>query len=167
MVKVMKIMAISFKRSHAGTDTESSVLQQATSDPRLCQRLLDTHGQVWVSLLGGHCSFFLGPGVHKFLLVPSKSLIPQSCVGSGSSTVGLMAISSKRAYAIPTSAAPSHTQICCTQSPCPCGSPLLIHTYTGDTQTQLCLSLCGVSGSWCTQGPVMLKKMKLNGSMEI
>ena len=23
---------------------------------------------------------------------------------------------------------------------------------TGDTQTQLCLSLCGVSGFWCTQG---------------
>ena len=37
-------------------------LQQATSDPRLCQRLLDTHRQVWVSLLWGHCSFFLGPG---------------------------------------------------------------------------------------------------------
>ena len=45
-----------------------------------------------------------------------------------------------------------HTQVCCTQSPCPCGSPLLTHTSTGDTQTQFCLSLCGVSGSWCAQG---------------
>ena len=45
-----------------------------------------------------------------------------------------------------------HTQVCCTQGPCPCGSPLLTCTYTGDTQTQFCLSLCGVSGSWCTQG---------------
>ena len=45
-----------------------------------------------------------------------------------------------------------YTQVCCTQGPCPCGSPLLIHTYTGDTQTQFCLSLCTVSGSWCTQG---------------
>ena len=36
-----------------------------------------------------------------------------------------------------------HTQVCCTQSPCPCGSPLLTHTSSGD-------SLCGVSGSWCT-----------------
>ena len=44
------------------------------------------------------------------------------------------------------------TQACCTQSPCPCGSPLLTHTSLGDTQTQFCLSLCGVSGSWCTQG---------------
>ena len=46
-----------------------------------------------------------------------------------------------------------HTQVCCTQSPCPCGSPLLIpHTSAGDAQTQFCLSLCGVSGSWCAQG---------------
>ena len=43
-------------------------------------------------------------------------------------------------------------QVCCTQGPCPCGSPLLIRTYTGDTQTQFCLSLCRVSGSLCTQG---------------
>ena len=45
-----------------------------------------------------------------------------------------------------------HIQGCCTQSPCPCGSPLLTRTSTGDTQTQFCLSLCGVPGSWCAQG---------------
>ena len=45
-----------------------------------------------------------------------------------------------------------HTQVCCTQSPCPCSSPLLIHTSTGDAQRQFCLSFCGVSGSWCTEG---------------
>ena len=45
-----------------------------------------------------------------------------------------------------------HTQVYCTQSPCPCSRPLLTHTFTGDTQTQFCLSLCGVSESWCTQG---------------
>ena len=28
-----------------------------------------------------------------------------------------------------------HTQVCCTQSPCPCGRPLLTHTSTGNTQT--------------------------------
>ena len=38
------------------------------------------------------------------------------------------------------------------QSSCPCSSPLPTHTSTGDTQTQFCLSLCGVSGSWCAQG---------------
>ena len=46
-------------------------LKQATAVPCLFQRLLDTHGQVWVSLLWGHCSFLLGPGVHKVLFVPS------------------------------------------------------------------------------------------------
>ena len=54
-----------------------------------------------------------------------------------------MVTASKRAYT---------TQVCCTQSPCPCGSPLLTQTSTEDTQTQFCLSLSGISGSWCTQG---------------
>ena len=61
---------------------------QATADLRLLQRLLDTHSQVWVSLLWGHCSFLLGPGVYKVLFVSSKSLFLQSCVVSGSSMVG-------------------------------------------------------------------------------
>ena len=71
----MKIMATSFKRSHTRTAAlRAPNLQQATADPRLRQRLLDTHGQVWVSLLWGHCSFLLGPGAHKVLFVLSKSL---------------------------------------------------------------------------------------------
>ena len=57
---------------------------------------MDTQGQVWVSLLCGHCSFLLGPGVHKVLFVPSRILFPQSCVSSGGSMVGLMATSSKQ-----------------------------------------------------------------------
>ena len=109
-------------------------LQQATADPHLRQRLLDTHWQVWVSLLLGHCSLLLGPGVYKLLFVPSKSLFPQSCVSSGISMVGLMATSSKRAYAIPRCAAP--------RTPSPMDRPLLTHTSAGDTQT-----LKGRSGS--------------------
>ena len=63
MVEVMTIMAISFKRYHSCTAAPSApTLQQATADPRLRQRLLDTHRQVvWVSLLWDHCSFLLGP----------------------------------------------------------------------------------------------------------
>ena len=80
----------------------SPTLQQATTDPRLCQRLLDTLGQVWVSLLWDHCSFLLGPGVHKLWFVPSKRPV----LSSGGSMVGLMVTSSKRAYAIPRSTAP-------------------------------------------------------------
>ena len=49
-------------------------LLQATTDPRLYQRLLDTPGQVWVSLLWGHCSFLLGPGELKVLFEPSECL---------------------------------------------------------------------------------------------
>ena len=99
--------ATSFKRSHVHTATLSTpTLQQATANLRLCWRLLYTHVQVWVSLLCGHCSFLLDSGAHKALFVPSKSLFPQSCVSSGSSIVGLMVTSSKRAYAIPRSTAP-------------------------------------------------------------
>ena len=54
-----------------------------------------------------------------------------------------MVTSSKRAYAIPKSATP--------RAPVPVG-PLLCCTSTGDTQTQFCLSLCGVPGSWRAQG---------------
>ena len=107
MVEVMKIMVTSFKRYHACTTTLCPpTLQQATTDPHVCQRLLDTHGRIWVSLLWGHCSFLLGPGAHKVLFVPSQSLFPQSCVSSGGSMVGLMANSSHGAYAIPRSSAP-------------------------------------------------------------
>ena len=52
-----------------------------------------------------------------------------------------MATTSRRAYAIPKSAAPRALWQA-TADPYP----------IGDAQTQFCLSLCGVSGSWCTQG---------------
>ena len=60
----------------------------------------------------------------------------QSCVSSGSSVVGLMATSSKRALPYPSLL---HSE------PLPCGSPLLTRTSTGDAQTQFCLSLCGLN----------------------
>jgi len=55
-------------------------LQQATTNPGLRWRLADTDWQVWVSLLWDHCSFLLGPGAHKVLFVPSKTVFPQSGV---------------------------------------------------------------------------------------
>ena len=45
--------------------------------------------------------------------------------------------------------------------PCPCGNPLLTCTSTGDTQTQFCLSLHGVSGSWCTW--ICLSPLSISG----
>ena len=77
VVEVMKIMATSCKSPmHALLHSVSPTLQQATADPCLHQGLLDTHGQVWVNFLQGHCAFLLGPGVYKVLFVLSKSLFP-------------------------------------------------------------------------------------------
>ena len=60
MVKVMKIMETSFKVPiHTLLHSVPPNLQQATADPCLCWRLLDTHVQVWFSLLCAHCSFLL------------------------------------------------------------------------------------------------------------
>ena len=70
------MMVTSFKGQHALLHSVPLILQQATTDPRLCQRLLDTHGHAWVSLLWGHSSLLLGPGAYKILFVPSRSLFP-------------------------------------------------------------------------------------------
>ena len=77
MVEVMKIMATSSKRSCAHTAT--------LSDPDLAagQHQLtpppETPGHSQASLaqsFRGHCSFLQGPGMHRVLCVPSKSLFP-------------------------------------------------------------------------------------------
>ena len=129
-------------------------LQQATTDPQLWQRFPDTHGQVWVSLLWGHCFFLLGPLLHKVLFVPPKSLFPQSCVSSGGSMVGLMGTSSKKAYAIPRSAAPRAPTTAAGHCwPVPPQEML--------TQGQVWLSLCGVS--WCAQDFVWAFQVSLVG----
>ena len=108
-------------------------LQQATGDPGLHRQLLDTHRQVWVSLLWGHCLFLLGPGMHRVVCALQESVSPVLCkfwwlyggVNGDLLQEGLC-----------------HTQVGCTQSPCPCSRPLLTHTSAGDTQT-----LKGKSGS--------------------
>ena len=109
--------------------------------------LLETprHSQASMSqYLWGHCSFLLGPGVHKVLFVPSKSLFSQSGVSSGSSMVGLVTTSSKRAYAIPRSTA--------ARAPGPVAGHCWLYLCRrhSNTQIQVWPSLCGVS--WCVQG---------------
>ena len=135
-------METSFRRSHACTAALSAPNPAVGHhQPTPHQRLLDAHGQVWVSLLWGHCSFLLCPGAHKVLFVPSKSLFPQCCVSSGGSMVGLMVTSSTRAYAIPRSAV--------LRAPAPvAGRPLVTRTSSGDTQT-----LKGRSGSYAVGCP--------------
>ena len=63
---------------------------QASLNLRLCWRLLDTHRQVWVSLLLEHCSFLLGPGVHKvFCLCPPRVCFPSPVEVLSSNLIGL------------------------------------------------------------------------------
>ena len=55
------------------------VLQQATTDPHPCWRLLDTPGQVWVSLLLGYYSFLLGPGAQGSVCAFQEPVSPVLC----------------------------------------------------------------------------------------
>ena len=125
----MKIVSTFFKR--ALLHSVPPILHQATADPRLCWRLLDTSVSLGQSLVG---SLLLFPGswCTQVLFVPSKSLFPHSCVSSGGSMVELMATTSKRLIPY---------QVCCTQSHCPCGSLLLTHISTEDIQTQFQVSV--------------------------
>ena len=113
-----------------------STLQQAITDPRLQRRLPDTHRQV----SRGVTVPFSWVQVHKALLCPARVYFPVPCkfwqlysrVNGNLLQEGLC-----------------HTH---TQSPCPGGRPLPNCTSTRDAQTQFCLCLCVVPGSWCAQG---------------
>ena len=134
MVEVMKTMVTSFKRS--GSCTAPLKCPQPCSRPPLTHTsardswtLTGKSGSV---SCGGHCSFLLGPGAHKFLFVPSKSLFPRLCkfwwlyggVNGDLLQEGLC-----------------HTQVCCIWSPCPWGRPLLTQTSTGDAHSSVSVSV--------------------------
>ena len=107
---------------HALPHSVPRTMQWATTNPRLQQRFLDTHRQVRVRLLWGHCSFLQGP-VHKVPLCPPRAVSPVlsrfwQCYGAVNGDLlqeGLC-----------------HTQVCCTQSPL---SLWLTQTSTGDSKT--------------------------------
>ena len=134
---------------HALLHSAPLTLQQAPANPHLHWRLLDTPGQVRVSLLWGHCSFLLGPGAHKVLFVPCKSVSPVLCkfwwlyggVNGALLQEGLC-----------------HTLVCCTQSPCPVAGhcqptcPLENSVHSQASLAQFLVELLLLSpGSWCTQ----------------
>ena len=114
IVEVMKIMPTSFKGPmQALLKSIPLALQQATINPwRLLHwRLLDIHGQVWVSLLWG--SLPLSPGSwcrQSSVCALQESVFPVLCkfwqfyggVNGNLLQEGLC-----------------HTQVCCTQSPAP------------------------------------------------
>ena len=125
-------------------------MQCYTQCPQPCSRpprptpLLETPGHSQASLgqsLLGPCSFLLGPGAQGPVCALQEST-SQSCASFGSSMVGLMVTSSKRAYAMPRSTAP--------RAPAPWQSTA--DPYLHRRHSEFCRSICGVSGSWCTQG---------------
>ena len=135
MVEIMKIMVTSFKRSHAHTATLSA------PNPATCHHqptpLPETPGHSWASLgqsLVG--SLLLSPGswCTQGPVCALPESISQSCVSSGSSYGGVNGNLLQEGLC--------HTQVCCSQSPCPHGRPLLTHASTGNTQI-----LKGRSGS--------------------
>ena len=68
-----------FKRCGALLHSVPATLQQATASPRLCWRLLDTHGEVGQSLVG---SLPLSPGswcTQSFVCVLQESVSPFLC----------------------------------------------------------------------------------------
>ena len=143
MVEVMKIMVTSFNRSHASTATLSAPNPAAAH--RRPTPLLETPEHSWASLgqslmaslLLSHGSWCIQGSVCAL-----QESISQSCVSSGSSMVGLMATSSKRAYAIPKSLHPEP-------------QPLWQSTadlYLLRRHSNSSVSVSGVPGSWCTQG---------------
>ena len=143
MVEVMKIMVTSFKRSCVGIATLSAPSPAAGH----CRPmpLPDTPGYSWVSL---------GQSLAGSLLLPPGSWCTQSFVCALPESVSPVLFKFWQFYGGVNGdllqEGLCHTQVCCTQSTCPCSSPLLTHTSSGDTQTQFWLSLWEVPGSWCT-----------------
>ena len=150
MVEGMKIMVTFFKTSHACTATLSA--PNSTAGPCLHWRLLDTPRQGWVNLLWSQ-SVLLSPGswcVQGSVCALQES-ISQSCVSSGSSMGGLMVTSSKRAYAIPKSAAPrAPAAVHCWSVPAqetPKHSSVSVSVGSlGPGTHQVCLSPLSISG---------------------
>ena len=145
MVEVMKIMATSCKSPmHALLHSVSPTLQQATADPCLWPET-PGHSRASLGLI------LVGP----LLLSPGFWCPPGSVCALQESVPPVLCkfwwlyggVNGDLLQEVL-----CHTQVYCTQSPCPCSSPLLTFTSSGDTPTQFCLILCGVSGSWYTQG---------------
>ena len=124
---------------HALQHSECPNLQQATTDPRLCQTPGHPQASLGQSLVG---SLLLSPGswsAQCFVCALQESVSPVLCKFwwlSGGVNGDLLQEHL------------SHTQVCCTQSPCPCSGPLLTCISTGDFQT-----LKGRSGSVSVESP--------------
>ena len=108
--------------------------------------LPESPGHSWASL-GQYLMDSLLPSPRPWyaedFICSLQESVSQSCVSSGGSVVGLMVISSKRAYAIPRSATP--------RSPAPEAVHCWPIPHRRHSNIVLSQSLW-VSGSWCSQG---------------
>ena len=129
VVVVMKIMVTSFKRSCACAAALSA--PNPATDHHRPTPLPETPGHSQVSLgqpLVG--SLLLSPGSwypQGFVCALQASVFPVLCKFLGLYGEVNGNLLQEGLY---------HTQVCCIQSPCPCGRPLLTCTSAGDTNTQ-------------------------------
>ena len=144
MVEVMKIMATFFKRSPAHIAVLSALDAAAGHHSPRTPPEIPEHS--WASL-GQSLMGSLSPGswCTQVLFVPSKSLFwwLYGAVNDDLLQESLC-----------------HTQVCWTQSPCPCIRPLLTCTSTGCTQTLISRSDSGYVGfpgahTFCLSSPII------------
>ena len=141
--RVNEILVIFFKRSHSHTAALSG--SNPAADHRQPMPLPESPGHSWASLGQSLVDSLLlspGPWYAEDFICSLQESVSQSCVSSGGSVVGLMVISSKRAYAIPRSAAP--------RSPAPEAVHCWPIPHRRHSNIDLSQSLW-VSGSWCSQ----------------
>ena len=155
IVEVMEIMATSFRRSHdALLRSVPPTLQQATTDPRLHWRLLDTHDKSGSVSCGVTAPFSWVLLCTRFCLCPPRVCFPVLCkfwwlYG------GIIGDLLQEGLC--------HTQVCCSQSPCPaaghCWSTPLQETLrhssgsvsvgsVGPGVCKVCLSPVSISGRY-------------------
>ena len=130
MVQIMKIIVTSFKRSHACT--AHSTLQQASNAAAGYRRPtppMETPG---------HLQESPGQSLMGSLLLSPRSWCTQGFVCALQESVSPVLCKFWRLYGGVNGdflqEGLCHIQVCCTQSPYPCGRPLLTRTSIGDSQ---------------------------------
>ena len=133
LVEIMKIMVTSFKRSHACTATPSTPNPAAGHHQPTPP--LETPGHSQASLGQSPVGSLLpspGSWCTKYCLCPPRVCFPVLCKFwqlYGGVNGNLLQEGS------------CLTHVCCTQSLCPCGSPLLTLTSAGDAHSSVSVSL--------------------------
>ena len=132
-ISMVQLMLTSSKRTYAiprSAAPRTLPLWQATAALYLCRRHKHSSGSVSVGTLG--------PGVHKILSMPSKSLFPQSCVSSGGSMVELIEPPARGLLPYPGLQHPEPLPLQQATA-----NPYLYRRHS-NTQRQVWLRLCGV-----------------------